>query len=287
MNEIIAGADGSAHSLAAVEWAAAEAVRHDLTLRIVCAVPGWVYDWRASDRSGLADDWRQHYKAFLGHAVDRAHEIAPTLEVSSDIVPGQAAAALLKAAEEAAMIVVAGRGIGELSGLVLGSTVTQVASHASCPVAVAGPPDRAVHREVVVGVDGSQVSRRAIDVAFQEASLRKARLRAVHAWTGPVADEPGGTLPLIYDLDVVEGDERRLLAECLAGRAERYPDVEVIEDTVQSHPVRALAGASARADLLVVGGRGRGGFAGLLLGSVSQAMLVRSHCPLVIVPERG
>jgi nucleotide-binding universal stress UspA family protein len=287
MNEIIAGADGSAHSLAAVEWAAAEAARHDLPLRIVCAIPQWVYDWRASHRYGLADDWRRHYKAFLGHAEDKAREIAPTLDVSSETVPGQAASALLKAAEQAAMIVVAGRGIGELSGLVLGSTVTQVVSHASCPVAVVGSPEPAVHREVVVGVDGSQVSRRAIDFAFQEASLRKARLRAVHAWTGPVADQPGDMLPLIYDMDVIEGDERRVLAECLAGRAERYPDVEVIEDTVRARPVRALAGASARADLLVVGGRGRGGFAGLLLGSVSQAMLVRSHCPLVIIPERG
>lgn len=286
MNEIIAGIDGSAHSLVAVQWAAEEAARHDMALRFVCAVPKWVYDWRPTDRSGLADDWRGHYQRYLDGAANKAREIAPTVDVSAEMVPGQAAAALLKAADQAFMLVVAGRGVGELSGLLLGSTVTQVVSHARCPVAVVGPPEPAVHREVVVGVDGSANSWRAIDFAFQEASLRKARLRAVHAWTHPVAEEPGDMLPLIWDEDLMADDERRLLAENLAGRAEHYPDVEVIEDFVRARPVRALAGASARADLLVVGGRGRGGFAGLLLGSVSQAMLIRSHCPLVVIPER-
>lgn len=286
MNEIIAGADGSAYSLNAVEWAAFEAARHDLPLRIVCAVPAWVYDRHPTDRNGSADDWLQYYRTFLGHAVDKARELAPTVDAIAEIVQGQAAAALLEASEHATMIVVAGRGIGELTGLVLGSTVSQVVSHASCPVAVVGPPEPAVHREVVVGVDGSDASRRAIDFAFREASLRKARLRAVHAWIRPDSDDPD-MVPLIYDMGDVEGDEQRLLSECLAGRAEHYPEVEVIEDTVRARPVRALAGASARADLLVVGGRGRGGFAGLLLGSVSQAMLIRSHCPLLIIPEHG
>jgi nucleotide-binding universal stress UspA family protein len=93
--------------------------------------------------------------------------------------------------------------------------------------------------------------------------------------------------PLIYDPQVVMEEELAAMETSLAHRRERFPGIEVVAEAVPGRPVRILSGASARADLIVVGTRGRGGFAGLLLGSVSHALLHHAHCPLAVVPTAG
>jgi nucleotide-binding universal stress UspA family protein len=181
MNEIIAGVDGSQHSLLAVVWAAEEAARRGLRLRIVYAISAWL--WRAKEHrpaDRVAERLYDSDRDIIDRAVSRARSIAPGVGVSGELVPGGAAKVLLHAAEQAAMVLVASRGSGEATGLSLGSVALQVAAHASCPVVVVGLLQPVVSPEVVVGIDGSAGSHAAIGFAFEEASRRKARLRAVH-----------------------------------------------------------------------------------------------------------
>jgi nucleotide-binding universal stress UspA family protein len=182
------------------------------------------------------------------------------------------------------MVVVGDRGLGGFSGLLIGSVAVQLAAHAECPVLVVrGQPHPS--GPVVLGVDGSPEASAAIAHAFDEAWLREAPLVALHAWLNPVAREPGDMLPLVYDLDQVRDEEARVLAEAVAGCREEYPDVAVREELVRAHTRAALIDRSVEAQLLVVGTRGRGGMRGLLLGSVSQAMLHHAGCPVLVVPS--
>lgn len=140
---------------------------------------------------------------------------------------------------------------------------------------------------MVVGVDGSPNSEAAIAVAFEEASFRKAPLVAVHAWVDVVYDSTESAARLMPQWETLQPTEERLLAQRLAGWQEKYPDVEVQRKLVRDRPRHVLLDESDRAQLLVVGSRGRGGFAGMLLGSTSQALVHHSSCPVLVVrPER-
>jgi nucleotide-binding universal stress UspA family protein len=239
-------------------------------------------------RVAAVRDWlRASGQEVIDRAVDRACARAPDVVVSAEMVPGGPARALTGAARDAGMVVIGAHGAGGLTGLLLGSVALQVASHAPCAAIVVRSLEPEVNREIVVGVDGSPTCTGAIGFAFEEAALRMARLRALLAWTHPTSAGPGDVQPLVYDVEVVSGDEERLLVECLAGWQEKFPDVEVVHGVVQARPTRALAGASAGADLLVIGTRGRGGFTGLVLGSVGHAMLHHAHCPVAVVPPGG
>ncbi|HEX5568137.1 MAG TPA: universal stress protein, partial [Streptomyces sp.] len=143
---------------------------------------------------------------------------------------------------------------------------------------------------VLVGVDGSPGGEAALGFAFAEASLRGAPLVALHTWnnwTGPVSGGPDEPLPLVYDVDMLRDEEERVLVEALSGWQAEYPDVTVHRRLVQGRARPALIEASGSAQLLVVGARGRGGFSGLLLGSVSQAVLQHAHCPVAVVRNLG
>jgi nucleotide-binding universal stress UspA family protein len=139
---------------------------------------------------------------------------------------------------------------------------------------------------VLIGVDGSPANNPAVGLAFEEAALRGVPLTALHAWTQPVSTGPGDMLPLVYDPTAVEAGEARLLAEALAGWQEKYPDVEVRRMLVHRNARTALIEATSQAQLAVVGTRGIGGLAGLLLGSVSQAVLHHAAGPVAVVPHR-
>lgn len=136
---------------------------------------------------------------------------------------------------------------------------------------------------MVVGVDGIPVSERAVGLAFEEAALRAAPLTALMACDDFVHDTPDGSLRLVADWGAVEAEEQRVPAERLAGWQERYPGVTVERAVVRGRPTRALLAAERGAQLLVVGGYGRGGFAGMLLGSTSQAVIHHAPCPLAVV----
>lgn len=123
--------------------------------------------------------------------VTRARERVPGLKVTGEQTGGQPAKVLIERARDARMVVTGSRGAGRLTGLVLGSVAMQVASHAHCPAVVVRASKPSVYREVVVGVDGSTGSSDAVAFAFEEASLRGVRLRALLAWSSPVSTGPG------------------------------------------------------------------------------------------------
>ena len=136
---------------------------------------------------------------------------------------------------------------------------------------------------IVVGVDDSEGAKAALHFALAEAQLRSATVHAVHAWTPPALGEASGMLPMLLN-DLRQGHEEtldRVLADALGAEHAAAVERRVVQDT----PARALVEAAADADLLVVGSRGRGGFAGLLLGSVSQQCAQHAPCPVVIVPS--
>jgi nucleotide-binding universal stress UspA family protein len=286
MKAIVVGTDGSDRSLRAVEWATEEAARRGLPLRILYAEAPWLYDVPVDPRLGAVSKWLlTGGREVLDQAIATARERDSDVDVEAEAVPGPAARILLEKAQDAAMVVLGGRGAGTLAGLLLGSTALQVVTHTPVPAVVVRDLESAVRREVAVGVDGSEVAEAAVEFAFEEASLRKARLRVVHVWSHPASDGPGTMQPLVYDPQIVAEEESREVVESLAAWRDKYPDVEVVSEIVQGSPVRILGGVSARADLLVVGTRGRGGFTSLLLGSVSHALLHYAHCPVAVVPS--
>ena len=281
---VVVGVDGSESSLEAVRLAAREAALRHCPLHVVHAfvwalmnVPLGPHPLGPPD-GGLRNEAERLVKT----ALEEAETAAPGVPVTSEIIDGAAAPVLIGEASDARMVVVGDRGLGGFSGLIVGSVAVQLTSHATCPVVVVRGEARS-GKFIAVGVDGSEVSNRAVGFAFEEASLRGVPLAVVHAWRFPVSAEPGDMLPLVYDQEELAADEERLAAEATMGWSERYPDVEVIRRLHRGHPAKALVEESDRAELVVVGARGRGGFTGLLLGSVSQAVLHHSHCPVAIV----
>ncbi|GIJ79359.1 Nucleotide-binding universal stress protein, UspA family [Micromonospora phaseoli] len=285
---VVVGVDGSEIALHAVRAAAREAAYRHRPLRIVHAfiwplmgvplgpAPG------APAEGGL----RNQAERCVTEAVAEAGKVAPEVPVTGVVVDGAATAVLLAEARDAALIVLGNRGLGGFAGLLLGSVAVQVSAHADSPVLVVRDESRA-DGPVVVGVDGSELSREAVGFAFEQAAWRGAELVAVHAWLYPTPVGPGDILPLVYDLDAFREEEERTLAESVAGWSERYPEVTVRRRLVRGSPARALVEESRNAQLVVLGARGRGALGGLLLGSVSHAVLHHAHSPLAIVRKVG
>ncbi|MFC0042343.1 universal stress protein [Actinomadura rayongensis] len=283
MNEILVGVDESEQSTAAVAWAAAEAERAGARLRLVNVAGAWLLADSNDPRVREARTWlAQGGRDALERCAAHARSVARDVEVRVEQLPGQPAGVLVDEGRAALMTVVGSHGAGRLTGAFLGSVASQVAAHTTVPAVVVREPGSFPYGEVLVGVDGSPTSARAIDVACAIAARRGARLRALLVFDEPLPVGGGALVPPVDEPDAA--DRERALAEALAGRQEHHPDLEIVQEVVAGRPARVLAGASARADLLVVGSRGRGGFTGLLLGSVGQAMLHRAHCPVAVVP---
>jgi nucleotide-binding universal stress UspA family protein len=285
VNAIVVGTDGSPHAARAVEWAAREAARRELPLRIVNAVLRWAYDTPLSPPplSGTAGLETQA-RTLVDRSARAAAGAAPGVAVETAVVDGDAAKVLRDAAATADLMVIGSRGLGGFTGLLLGSVGYTLAGRLPCPLVVVREDHPPPHDEVVVGVDGLSDIDSVLEVAFSTADMRGARLRALHAWTYPASRGPGDMQPLVFDIEKVTQEETRALAETIAGRRGRFPDVDVIEDTVRAPAARALVGASTRADLLVIGPhhpnlRRPGG-----LGSVAHAVLHHAHCPVVVAP---
>jgi nucleotide-binding universal stress UspA family protein len=267
---VVVGIDGSDLSTIALAWGVDEARRRSRPLRLV----------HTADRADLETG-----EKMLDDALVRARRAVPDLDVSTVLESGHPADALLKQASDASVVVLGSRGRSDLSSLLLGSTSLQVAMHAPCAVVVirlAGedaPPGRSAGR-VVVGVDNSPRSERAVDFAFEEADSRGVGVTAVLTWLGPEIDSSASPS---HEWEQAAEDEKALLAKSLAGRRAEYPGVDVVQKAVRGDPAVALTDESAGAELLVVGSHGRGGFDGIVRGSVSHTLLHHAHCPVAVV----
>ena len=284
---VVVGIDGSESALRAVRWAAAEASRHRVPLRVVTAFE-WTHDHPVGHialgrnyRDIMLDQARQ----YLAAAVAVAQGAVEGLDVEQQLIVGFPIPVLTAESQRARLVVIGDRGLGGVTGLLLGSVATALAARADSPVVVVRGDDEDPDPSgpIVVGVDGSPVSEAALGFAYEAASARWVSLVAVHTWWDAFVDQ---VLAPVLDWDAIESDERRLLAERLAGWSEKYPDVQVERIIRRDRPERALVAQSRRAQLVVVGSRGRGGFSGMLLGSVSHAVLHWAQCPVAVVrPE--
>jgi nucleotide-binding universal stress UspA family protein len=285
---VVVGLDRSDQGRAAVEYAAARAVRHHRPLRVVHAFEPSQYAVRAT--IGWTPDMHDVLRNSAQRLVDETTEVLamvyPDLELQTRLEPGSAVEMLVEESEHADAVVVGSRGSGGFADLIIGSTTLHVASQARCPViAVPSPPDGEAPRHgVVVGVDGSAMSESAIEFALQVASDLDEPLVALHAWTDPARVGPGVMLPLVYDPTLVADEEGLVLAESMAGWAEKYPDVRIENKVTRGHAVHALITEARRARLLVVGSRGRGSVRSLL-GSVSHGVLHHSTGPVAVVHQ--
>jgi nucleotide-binding universal stress UspA family protein len=281
---VVVGVDGSEESLHAVRWAAAEAARRHVPLRLV-RVFGWTDD-HVVGHPGLGSRYREillrQAHTGLQAATDLAVEQHPELTVEQDLVIGYPIGELAAESQHARLLVIGDRGLSRIGSLLAGSVAVAMAAHASCPVVVvhgAESPARSA-MPVVVGVDGSPTSEAAIAFAYDAASARGVSLVAVHTWSDTIADVE---LAPLVDWDAVEVEHDVLLAERLAGWTEKYPDVPVERVVSRSGAVRRLLELSASAQLVVVGSRGHAEFAGIVLGSVSNVLVHRAACPVAVL----
>ncbi|MFJ9287212.1 hypothetical protein HS99_0002165 [Kitasatospora aureofaciens] len=277
VDPVIVGVDGSGRSLRALVWAASDAARRECPLLIAHVLPAWEFDFPFFP-PGRSQGLSRRGAEILAEAVAIAKESHPGLEVESDQVSGSPAEVLRAATERACCMVLGARGEGGLGNLLMGSVSLQVAGHAACPVVVVGEIATG-HGRVLVGTDSSEHSTAALEFAFEEASLRGVRVHSLRAWSMPTKPEPSEDGP---GPDEVEAEQRRQLDDQLAPLRHRYPDVEIETTLVRGKPVTELVRASDRADLAVVGSRGKGGFHGLALGSVSHGLLHYGICPVAV-----
>jgi nucleotide-binding universal stress UspA family protein len=281
---IVAATDGSEESLRAVDWAAREAVLRGTPLRIVSAaalLPGMIGSHAMSGYDTVADTLRKHRDEALAAAAERAARIAPGLLIDADHLAGAPAEAVTDAGSGALMLVVGSRGVGAFGAMILGSVSRYAATHAACPVAVVREAPESSRRQVGIGI-GDLENSASLTFAFEEATLRKASLVAMHSYHLPESDiSRAGPLPTEPERHVVETETAERLEQLLDNWRAKYPDVPVSQDVVFGHPGRALAGLSARADLVVLGRRS----AHHGPASVMHAVLNHAHGPVVTVPS--
>jgi len=273
---ILAGYDGSSGSEHALNWAAREARSRGIALTVCHAwAPGFAV---LPSEAGVAALARHGGERVIADGLRQARDLMGRGEVRPLLISGQATAVLCEHSRDADMLVVGSRGRGGVAGMLLGSVSWQVAAHAHCPVVVVRGHWRSAGGyapgPVVVGTDGSAASDAALGFGFEEAALRGAPLLAVCA----LADAPGslgGVLKLQEDVE-----------QTITRHQKEHPEVTVLRQVAQGGARSALLAAAHDAQLLVVGSRGRGGIKGMLLGSVSQAVLHHSPCPVAVVHPR-
>jgi nucleotide-binding universal stress UspA family protein len=281
---IVIGIDGSPGGDSALRWGLAAAARQQAPVRLVHAFAPSMSDLRIGGGNdiGVAGEALSAARDLLENTLAQTKSGHPSLSITSRLVDDAAASALIEESREAAMVVVGAHGARGFSNLVAGSTTMNVASHAHCAV-VAVPTDWTHATDatgIVVGVDASEVTAGAITFAFREAAATGQGITAVHAWVDPV------TLSAVtQDTADYRRAQEQALAELLAPWKAKHPDVAVALWVERGHPVHALAAAAERAQLLVVGCRGRGPVRSMMLGSVSHGVLHLAMCPVAVVHD--
>ncbi|MGW3208897.1 universal stress protein [Streptomyces sp. NPDC001135] len=298
LSPVIAGVDGSTESLAAAEWAAREAVRRDRPLRLVHA---WKWHPRQTEGEPANAAQRHLARRVLRHAEERIRSAVPSVRLTDEQVEGPATAALLKAAEQAELLVLGSRGLSGFTGLLVGSVAQGVVAKAIRPVVLVrageeaedehlpaddgSPSTRTGYLDVVLGIDLADACDELIEFAFEEAQLRQARLRVVYAWQPPSALSLGpGDIALVNDPERAE-EWQGFLSAVLKVWRDKYPETEVLETVVEGKASTALVRAASAASLLVVGRRLSEQPTVPRIGPVTHAAVHHVGCPLAVVPH--
>ncbi|MCC9205552.1 universal stress protein [Arthrobacter sp. zg-Y769] len=300
---IVVGVDGSDQSICALFWAAREARRRQCPLHVVTAYTVPIFAASSMDAGYTTVDdaiIRDGARQVLDEAVERIGHYG--IEVIPRVETGDAAAVLLELSEDADLMVVGSRGRGGFVGRLLGSVSSALPAHAKCPTVVvplrtagrlpdsgvrppANSPDPdAVHRAVVVGVDGSEQGRAASLVAAEQAQSMGLPLRilcALPPFTGSLA-----WVPAPLDIEALHAELHEQLDAGRDWLQSHFPGLEMTVELVDGAPGEILIERTAKVELLVMGTRGRGGFAGMLLGSTSQSVMHHAKGPLMVVPDR-
>ena len=266
VGSVVVGLDGSEHAERALEWAVrqARATRRPLAL-VHCA--------RHSEAPGILTD-----------AARTATYLDEDLDLSVHRIEDDPRDALVDLSRDASLIVLGSRGLGVLRSALLGSVSTSVARHAACPVVVCRPSHESHADRVVVGADGSPDSRPVLEFAFEQASLRGWPLTVMHCFWDVIAATVGQG-PVVAAADDGLDDLRLLLAESVAGLAEKYPDVDVTRELARGLVDECLTGRSTGASLLVVGRSEPPGLDRFLHSSCALAVLERADATVAVVPE--
>lgn len=277
---IVVGVDASPDSDRATTWALNEARQARCGVLLVHSFARPLLQ----KPDVMLQEERDRTDEILAHAESLAAEF-PDVPVSVQRLEGLGltpAAALVQASEQAAAIVLGALGHGGFAGMLLGSVSQHVARHATCPVVTVREPADPRTERVVVGVDDSKGSQDALEFALQRAQGSGGEVVAIHAWRAAALHGAGVTLPLPEDATQQQGLHQDRLEEWLAPWRQKSPSVSLTAEAIPGHAGRALIDASEHAALVVVGSRGRGAFAGLLLGSVSQTLIHHGRCPVAV-----
>ncbi|MDO0930645.1 universal stress protein [Streptomyces sp. DG2A-72] len=284
---ITAGVDGTEESHAALAWAAREAVRRGLPLRVVHA---WRFQPHEAIDAGDADSQAGWVRTAVAEAARTVTERHPELDVTTDVLEGGPVDTLAAAAADAEMLVLGSRGHGRVVGFLLGSVGQQVIAGATGPVVLVRAEDEpaaeAAGRQVVVGQQGDPDDSAAVlRFAFETAAARGATVRAVRAWTlPPVFSYSPASLKLLDEAGGLEPYEKKALAAAVQPWRDRFPDVPVVEHVEMGSAGQVLLEVAGQAQLMVVGRRARRTAVGARIGSVAHGILHHADCPVAVVP---
>lgn len=285
-SDVVAGIDGSDTALGGVRWAADFAASQGLSLLLLHAIPR--LDWHFTS----ADSPAELESSSAGDAVLAAAEAAvrathPDLAIRTAAVKGAVATVLEEASRSARLLVV---GAGAAEHRALGGHAVKIAHRTHCPLVVWRKPVATRTGKplpVVVGVDESEHSTRALAQAFDVAAMAHAPLSVVHMWEITAAvgmGDLGGQGMMDWQLlDLLESRQRQRMDELVEPFARKYRNAHVTKVFQDISPARGLTDLSREAQLVVVGSRGRGNLADSILGSVSQTVIHHAECPVLIV----
>lgn len=281
---VIVCTDGSPPATAAVLWAAGEAERRSLPLRIVHVREPWSYGTPYYPAPGVLDQLAESGKQIVAEAAQAAREHQPAVKVETEIVYGPIAQSLREQSADGFEMIVGHRGFGGFTGMLLGAVSLRVAGHAAGPVVVVRGDTSGGRGEVVAGIDPAEDPAPVLDYAFDAAGVRGARLQIVHTWQllAPPVDFSGTA-----DVEEITQAVRTDVDKAVAPWRERHPHIEVVTVVGRGHPVRALTESSAQADLVIVGSRNRSALGLMHLGSVSHGLVHHAHCPVAVVRARS
>ena len=278
---VVVGVDGSAHALSAVRWAAAEAALHRAPLHLVYAIgTGWDLG-RIGEIRVHNHQYRQEGIAALAEAEQQARQTAGlnTLDIATELAWPSPVSVLVKRSHAARLLVLGTRRMDAFDRAVLGSVSAVLVRRAGCPVIVIPPchtPARS--HPILVGVDGSAASVRAVDIAFEQAAAREVDLIALMAWTRTDHPETGHS---------AAQQAQATLSASLAGYTERHPQVTVHRILTDGDPATRILDASTDAQMIIVGSRGRSALTGFALGSVCRAVLDHASVPVLVARPRA